>query len=409
MSPPSRYVALPAFTLKAINAAQPGQTLTEKISPGLRLAINETTKTWFYRYSASDDDRSSRTSRQVRIGNFPALSIEMARSKWGLLREQRKQGHDPGAEVKAAKQLQRQERIKAARKLTIEQAINRYLDDVISKTRAAKGQYDTRLVLTNHLLNRLGQMDVSYITRPVAAKLLTQVAAEAPSCALLIRRECRAAWNFLGDMGLYDGANPWVDQLRGKLKQGKGTRWLTDAEVRSLLLWLPASGISKDVQDVLRLALYTACRTGELVALEWKHVDLEKGTVHLQQTKTGVARTVRFPAQAIAILKERKSQDDTEAFVFPSPQLEARHIRQHAVVWSVSTFRKTCSVKDWTAHDLRRTVRTGLARLGISNEIAEAVLGHSKGGIEGVYNLHRYEVEAGKALQEWANHVDSLK
>lgn len=50
-------------------------------------------------------------------------------------------------------------------------------------------------------------------------------------------------------------------------------------------------------------------------------------------------------------------------------------------------------MEDWNPHDLRRTLRTNLSRLGCPADIAEAVLGHSKKGIEGTYNLHTYERE----------------
>ncbi|MEK5794993.1 integrase, partial [Acinetobacter nosocomialis] len=59
---------------------------------------------------------------------------------------------------------------------------------------------------------------------------------------------------------------------------------------------------------------------------------------------------------------------------------------------------------DWNPHDLRRTVRTGLSRLGCPSDIAEAVLGHSKKGIEGTYNLHNYEKECAEWLQKWADY-----
>ena len=64
--------------------------------------------------------------------------------------------------------------------------------------------------------------------------------------------------------------------------------------------------------------------------------------------------------------------------------------------------------QSWTPHDLRRTVRTGLSRLQCPNEVAEAVLGHSRKGIEGTYDLHRYEPECKHWLQKWADHLDSL-
>lgn len=50
-------------------------------------------------------------------------------------------------------------------------------------------------------------------------------------------------------------------------------------------------------------------------------------------------------------------------------------------------------MEDWNPHDLRRTIRTNLSRFGCPTDVAEAVLGHSKKGIEGTYNLHTYEEE----------------
>jgi integrase len=56
-------------------------------------------------------------------------------------------------------------------------------------------------------------------------------------------------------------------------------------------------------------------------------------------------------------------------------------------------------IEDWSAHDLRRTVRTGLSRLGCPSEVAEAILGYSKKGIEGTYDLQKYEKECSVWLQ----------
>ena len=65
-------------------------------------------------------------------------------------------------------------------------------------------------------------------------------------------------------------------------------------------------------------------------------------------------------------------------------------------------------IEDWSPHDLRRTVRTGLSRLGCPSEVAEAILGHSRKGIEGTYDLHKYESECRVWLQKWADHLDGL-
>jgi len=65
----------------------------------------------------------------------------------------------------------------------------------------------------------------------------------------------------------------------------------------------------------------------------------------------------------------------------------------------------------WSVHDLRRTVATGLQRLGVRLEVTEAVLNHisgSRGGIAGVYQRHDWAAEKRAALDAWAAHVRSI-
>jgi hypothetical protein len=62
----------------------------------------------------------------------------------------------------------------------------------------------------------------------------------------------------------------------------------------------------------------------------------------------------------------------------------------------------------WSVHDSRRTVATGLQRLGMRLEVTEAVLNHisgSRGGIAGVYQPHDWANEKRAALDAWAAHV----
>jgi len=63
-------------------------------------------------------------------------------------------------------------------------------------------------------------------------------------------------------------------------------------------------------------------------------------------------------------------------------------------------------------HDLRRTMATGLQRLGVRLEVTEAVLNHvsgSRAGIVGVYQRHAWTAEKRAALEAWAAHVMGLK
>ncbi|WP_455475306.1 tyrosine-type recombinase/integrase [Bartonella sp. B17] len=68
-------------------------------------------------------------------------------------------------------------------------------------------------------------------------------------------------------------------------------------------------------------------------------------------------------------------------------------------------------LEPWRFHDLRRTVATGMARLGVHPHVVEAVLNHVSGamaGVAGIYNRHGYYNEKKEALQIWAQHIDEL-
>jgi len=65
----------------------------------------------------------------------------------------------------------------------------------------------------------------------------------------------------------------------------------------------------------------------------------------------------------------------------------------------------------WRLHDLRRTLATGLQRLGVRFEVTEAVLNHvsgSRGGVAGIYQRHDWADEKRAAVEAWARHVEGL-
>ena len=68
-------------------------------------------------------------------------------------------------------------------------------------------------------------------------------------------------------------------------------------------------------------------------------------------------------------------------------------------------------VDPWSIHDLRRTVATRMADLGVLPHVIEAVLNHVSGhkaGVAGIYNRSTYGVEKRAALELWGAHVAGL-
>ena len=62
----------------------------------------------------------------------------------------------------------------------------------------------------------------------------------------------------------------------------------------------------------------------------------------------------------------------------------------------------------WTLHDLRRTVGTGLGKLGIAPHVAEAVLNHLPPKLIRTYDRNKYESEKRVALDQWATHLKTI-
>jgi integrase len=72
---------------------------------------------------------------------------------------------------------------------------------------------------------------------------------------------------------------------------------------------------------------------------------------------------------------------------------------------------KPCGVAGWRIHDLRRTVVSGMARLGIPPHVADKILNHQAGTISGVaavYQRHDFLAERKEALDRWGRHVGEI-
>jgi len=88
--------------------------------------------------------------------------------------------------------------------------------------------------------------------------------------------------------------------------------------------------------------------------------------------------------------------------------LSAHHLRSGGWSKAKSALDTASSVSGWWLHDLRRTLATGLQRLGVRLEVTEAVLNHlsgSRAGVVGIYQRHDWAQEKRAALDAWSAHL----
>jgi integrase len=181
-------------------------------------------------------------------------------------------------------------------------------------------------------------------------------------------------------------------------------RVLSDAELAAV--WHAADG-ADDFSHIVRLLMLTGCRRGEVGGLRWGDVNLDSGamTIPGERTKTNRTLGLGLPAVAVEILRSVRRKDGC-LFGRSERGFNAWHSGMRALNRRLAVV--GTPVTGWSLHDVRRSVRSGLGRLGIAPHIAERVIGHAPRGVESVYDRFSYAPQIRAALQAWADHLLSI-
>ena len=131
---------------------------------------------------------------------------------------------------------------------------------------------------------------------------------------VLIKR----VYNWAIEMDLYEGSNP-ASKIKPPKINNEVTECLTQDEIRRLLDTLD-SWVNQRAALLVKFALYTGFRRGEIFALKWENVDFENGMITLKDTKGGKDTILPISDMALSVMKKAKSllPSPNCAYVFPS-------------------------------------------------------------------------------------------
>jgi integrase len=174
---------------------------------------------------------------------------------------------------------------------------------------------------------------------------------------------------------------------------------LSDAELKTI--WAACRG---EFGEAVKLLMLTGQRENEIGRLRWDEVREEEIVLPADRTKNGRAHVIPLSEPGKKILSQFK--DDSRHCVFGRDDVGFRG-------WASGKqlLDERAALPHWTIHDLRRTVATRMAELGVQPHIIEAVLNHVSGhkaGVAGIYNRASYDKEKREALNIWAEHVTAL-
>jgi len=382
---------------------------------GLRVTRTKGDHRYWYRFA----DPATGRQKALHVGYGSRMSLAEARVAFAGLKAQRRAGHVPELPEHLRKPVYLPPPdAPAAEAYTVATLVKDYLA-IVEKRRSPKAAAEATRVLSRCVVDHVGATPASELTVDQCLDLAHREldAGHEAQCGVMLRELSAAIESAMVRRRVpLDHADPAAMARRLLIRGGarltakRRSRFLTDPELELLLQWLPQSGFSQNQRVALRLTLETGCRTGEAIAAQWSHFDLERGIWSLPRTKTDAPRVIRLSKQtqrwASALFEIAPGK-----WLCPSPKTGG-HIEQKTLtetMWRMRRDGELPAMDPWTPHDLRRTVRTALARLGCPRPIAEAILGHSADGIVGVYDQHSYEAEAGEWLQRWNDHLDTLR
>jgi integrase len=192
-----------------------------------------------------------------------------------------------------------------------------------------------------------------------------------------------------------------TDDWQPPLVRGMGRAWpdcgprlrvLSDDELRRI--WR-ATGDGEVFSRLVRVLLLTGQRRTEVAALQWSELSGPLWTLPPSRFKSGVPHMVPLTQDTLAALPARQRGP----FVFSTTD-GRRPFSGYGK--ALARLQKASGTRDFRLHDLRRTVRTRMAGLGIDDVVAETVIGHAPKGLARVYVQHRYLGEMRTALEAWA-------
>jgi integrase len=353
---------------------------------GLRLRAGGS-RTWVYQY------RIGTKQRRMVLGSATSVPLTLARETAGRLEAKVKLGGDPAMD----KEIARGEAFS-----TFGMLVERYLAARKSDWRPKSESTARRhLIVCARALHRL---PIAAVSQRDVADLLSDLARSAGDVTSNRVRATLSAflgWVIREGIRLPEGN---VASYTNKHEEKSRSRVLSYVELKAIWAACPDDNFGA----VLKLLILTGQRANEIARLRWDEVYDDKIILLAERTKNHRTHVVPLSGPANTILGTLNAGGRTCVFG-----------RDDTGFWNWSTAKKRIDLKiaevgalpHWTPHDIRRSVATHMAELGVQPHIVEAVLNHAsghKGGIAGVYNRGTYDKEKREALNLWAEHVTAL-
>jgi integrase len=336
--------------------------------------------------------RRAGSTRRVLLGSAEVLGAEQARTAAKKVLGAVAMGHDPQAD-----RIDR----RGKDRLTLRALVNEYLAAKRPHLRARSFVEATRY-LTSGYFKPLHGMPLDTITRrDVAARVVAVMRESGSPTAARARGALSSFFVWSMQMGLIEN-NPTVGSTKPAESKPR-ERVLSDDELACIWKCCGGDAFGK----VIRLLILTACRRAEIGNMCWSEVDLNQGTFTIPARRAKNGRSHTLPLMPMM----RDIITGVPRLALRDPLFGVRGDGFTGWVQGKRALDECSGVASWTVHDIRRSVATRLADLGVQPHVIEQILNHQSGhkaGPAGIYNRSSYANEVRAALALWCDHVNTL-
>lgn len=396
-----------ALTDRFCSTATPLGTRTDYFDvtvPGLALRVTESGhRSWSYLFTSPRDDKRARAT----IGTYPATTLAGARAKALEAKGHVEAGQDPRLVLAG----------QGVAGMTVAALVEAYLADPEKAALRSKAEIARRL--RKNVVPIIGAIKVGELRRRDVRTVTDAILRRGRKVeATRVFEDVRAMvrWAVQNE---YLDANP-LDGMGKPAEATSSNRVLSEEEIRALWSGLPSAlPRSSQCQRIIKLCLVTGQRVGEVAGMTRAELDLSAREWRLpgSRTKNGHPHVVPLSDLALQIIKEAAAEANGSATIFPcgtgplSPVAVARTILRANEVSDDRPLGRF-GIAPWSAHDLRRTALTGMARLGVAPIVLGHVANHrttTRAGVTlAVYSQYTYDKEKRSALDLWADHLRAI-
>jgi integrase len=379
---------MPRLTAISIENARPGAqryAISDSSCRGLYLNVYPTgRKSWSVRY------RFGGVPKNLTLDGFPSLAQARIAATRALAEVA--QGRDPAAAKREAR------RIDYARGAdTVEHWATLFVERHAKKHTRPNSWRQTVHVFDDYVLPAWRGRLTHDIKRKDVRALLEGIAADKPIMANRVHGVLSKFFKWV--CARDDELTSPVIGVERPAPENVRERMLADDEI--VRLWKALDAIGGPTAAVVQVLLLTGQRRNEIALLRWSEVKGDALELPAERMKGRQGHIVPLSTQTAAIIAAQRRIGE-RVFVHESPHFDRLKREIDARMGDVAP---------WVTHDIRRSVASGMARIGIAVPVIEKILAHRKGtfaGVVGIYQRHSFLPETATALQRWGDHIEQL-